>query len=229
MGFIALAVESAAQAIAWLTHGAALVPDLVLFDEAGQDMSPSQFAKAMADMLSDRAPPVIYILESERGAAELTSPSFRAGRDTFLLRPVRERDVFRALLMAHSRLAEKTSVLHAEGLELDVGLRLVHCGGRNVHLTRLECRLLEYLMRSEGRVVRPDELLERVWGFQPGTGGGEVLRAHLRNLRRKLAFVGVAGDVILTLPGRGYRFLDASARHPPAAGPPLFFGGLPDQ
>ena len=209
MGFIAIPVESAAQAIAWLTHGVALIPDLVLFDEVGQDMSPSQFTKAVADMVGNRAPLVIFITKSTGVASEFDSPPIDPERHTLLLRPARERDLFRALLTAHSRLAKKASALHAGGLELDVSLRLISHGGRNLHLTRFECRLLEYLMRHKGRVATADELLERVWGFQPGTGGSEVLRAHIRNLRRKLEFLGATGDLILTLPGRGYQLLDS--------------------
>jgi hypothetical protein len=66
------------------------------------------------------------------------------------------------------------------------------------------------------RVVTNDEILEHVWGFAPGTGTSEVIRAHVRNLRRKLQLLGAPRDVIWTVPGRGYRlreaFSDASVR-----------------
>jgi DNA-binding winged helix-turn-helix (wHTH) protein len=64
---------------------------------------------------------------------------------------------------------------------------------------------MEYIMWRKDRVVTNDELLEHVWGFEPGTGTCEVLRAHVRNLRHKLQLLGAPRDLIWTLPGRGYR------------------------
>ena len=205
MGFIATPVESAAQGLGWLNHSGGLIPDLILFDDAVGDMAPAQFAAALAEALADLAPPAIYIVSSEESAEALISSSFKPGQDVLFQRPVPARDVLRAVFSALRRATEDSSVLHAHGLELDVVRRMLGYRGRNIHLTRFECGFMEYIMRRKDRVVTCHELLEHVWGFEPGTGASEVVRAHVRNLRRKLQLLGAPRDLIWTLPGRGYR------------------------
>ena len=205
MGFVATPVESAAQGLRWLNQDHGFIPDLILFDDAVGDMAPARFAAALAETLGDMAPPVIYIVSSKESAAALTSSSLKLGLDVVLQRPVPARDVLRAAFSVLRRSAEESSVLHAHGLELDVVRRMLGYRGRNIHLTRFECGFMEYIMRRKDRVVTNDELLEHVWGFEPGTGASEVVRAHVRNLRRKLQLLGAPRDLIWTLPGRGYR------------------------
>jgi len=205
MGLIATPVESAAQGLSWLNHSGGLIPDLILFDDAVGDMAPARFAAALTGALGELTPPVIYIVSSEESAEALISSSLKPGQDAVLQRPVRARDVARAVFSALRRATEESSVLHAQGLELDVVRRILGYRGRNIHLTRFECGFMEYIMRRKDRVVTCHELLEHVWGFEPGTGALEVLRAHVRNLRRKLQLLGAPRDLIWTLPGRGYR------------------------
>jgi two-component system response regulator MprA/two-component system response regulator PrrA len=205
MGFVATPVESAAQGLRWLNQDHGFIPDLILFDDAVGDMAPARFAAALAEALGELAPPVIYIVSSKESAAALISSSLKLGLDVVLQRPVPARDVLRAAFSVLRRCAEESSVLHAHGLELDVVRRMLGYGGRNIHLTRFECGFMEYIMRRKDRVVTNDELLEHVWGFEPGTGASEVVRAHVRNLRRKLQLLGAPRDLIWTLPGRGYR------------------------
>ena len=228
MGLLATPVESAAQGLGWLNHSYDLIPDLILFDDAVGDMAPAQFAAALAEALGDVAPPVIYIVTSEESAEALVSSSLKPGQDAVLQRPVPARDVFRAMLSALRHAAEESSVLHAHGLELDVVRRMLAYRGRNIHLTRFECGFLEYLMRRKDRVVTNDELLEHVWGFEPGTGGLEVLRAHVRNLRRKLQLLGAPRDLIWTLPGRGHRLKEDVEAQPLGTGYPTAPGTTPD-
>jgi DNA-binding response OmpR family regulator len=215
MGFIAIAVESAAQGLGWFNRNDALIPDLILFDDAVGDMAPARFADALAEALGELAPPVIYIVSSEESAEALISSPPKPAQDVVLKRPVHTRDVIRAIFSVLRRSAEEDTVLHARGLELDVVRRMLGYRGRNIHLTRFECGFMEYLMWRKDRVVTSDELLEHVWGFEPGTGALEVLRAHVRNLRRKLQLLGAPRDSIWTLPGRGYRLKEPLESQPP--------------
>jgi DNA-binding response OmpR family regulator len=228
MGLIAAPLESAAQGLDWLNHNGGLIPDLILFDDAVGDMTPTQFAAALTEALGDVAPPVVYIVSSEENAESLISSSPMPSRDVVLQRPVLARDAFRAVFSALRHAAEESSVLHAHGLELDVVRRMLGYRGRNIHLTRFECGFMEYLMRRRDRVVTNDELLEHVWGFEPGTGGLEVLRAHVRNLRRKLQLLGAPRDLIWTLPGRGHRLKEDVEAQPLGTGYPTAPGTTPD-
>jgi DNA-binding response OmpR family regulator len=215
LGVIAVPIASASGALKSLDHGGGLIPDLILFDEAGEDMAPARFAAALTDALGDLAPPVVYIVRSDEIAAALTSLPLRMGQDVVLRPPVHHHDVCGAILSLLRRSPGEDAVLRAGSLELHIARRTLEYGDRNIHLTRLECAFIEYLMRHRGRVAGKDELLEHVWGFEPGTGSCEVLRAHVRNLRRKLELLKAPRDLIWTLPARGYQLREAPGSPPP--------------
>jgi len=185
-----------------------------MFDDAADDMPPADFAEDLLRRLGDAAPPVVYILTPERGNSSIPSPPLRPGFDVVMLRPVRVReDALCAVLSCVRRSAGADSVFHAGELDFDVVRRVASFQGRTVELTRFESLLLEYLARRAGRPVPCEELPERLWGFEPGTGAPEVVRAHVRNLRGKLRAIGVERELIQTLPGRGY-MLDVPADVP---------------
>jgi DNA-binding response OmpR family regulator len=92
----------------------------------------------------------------------------------------------------------------APDLRLDVQRRFALANGREIPLTRTEFRLLSYLFETQPREVPLTELLASVWGFtEDGRSASVLLRAHVRNLRLKLAQVGL-GDAIRSRRGRGY-------------------------
>jgi len=215
MGLITAPLESAAQGLDWLNHNGGLIPDLILFDDTVGDMAPARFATALTEALGDLTPPVVYVVSSQESVEALISTSLRPGQDVVLQRPLPAHDVFKAIFSLLRRAAEEESVLHAHGLELDVVRRMLGYRGRNIHLTRFECGFMEYIMRRKDRVVTCHELLEHVWGFEPGTGTLDVLRAHVRNLRHKLQLLGAPRDLIWTLPARGYRLKEDLETQPP--------------
>ncbi len=202
LGFLAVASATADRLLDLLSTGA--LPDVTLFEDGADHMSALQFGEELLRRLGDAAPPVVYLLTSQRGECSIPSPPFRPGLDVVLARPVRIRDVNRALMYCAQRSGSADSVLHAGELDFDVVRRVVSFQGRSVELTRFESLLLEYLMRRPGRAVPCEDLLEHLWGFEPGTGTPEVVRAHVRNLRGKLQAIGASRDLIKTLSGRGY-------------------------
>jgi len=87
---------------------------------------------------------------------------------------------------------------------------------RDQKLVRLGSRALDILCvlaSAGGKVVTKDELMERVWA---GVVVEEHnIQVHISALRRALAEDGDDESRIVTVSGRGYRFLDSP--HPPAA------------
>ena len=79
-------------------------------------------------------------------------------------------------------------------------------GDEKVHLTPIEWRLLEILVRNEGRLVAQRQLLQEVWGPAYGEETN-YLRVHMTHLRRKLEPDTSRPRYLITEPGIGYRFL----------------------
>ncbi|MDI6856928.1 MAG: winged helix-turn-helix domain-containing protein [Dehalococcoidia bacterium] len=84
--------------------------------------------------------------------------------------------------------------------------------GASVRLTPTEFRLFTYLMERPDEAVSVSALLENVWGFLPGTGGPDIVRAHVSNLRRKMETLGDKAFLLQTVARRGYRLADRPSR-----------------
>jgi two-component system OmpR family response regulator len=91
---------------------------------------------------------------------------------------------------------------------MDLVARAVRRAGEPIDLQPREFRLLEFLMRSEGKVVTRKMILEQVWDFHfdPKTN---VVETHISRLRSKLDRGGT--PLIHTVRGAGYS-LRAEAR-----------------
>ncbi len=77
-------------------------------------------------------------------------------------------------------------------------------GGRAVHLTPIEYRLLTTFVRNAGRVLTHSYLLREVWGLG-GAGQAHYLRIYVANLRKKLEDDPADPRYLVTEQGVGYR------------------------
>lgn len=77
--------------------------------------------------------------------------------------------------------------------------------GNAVSLTAREFHLLRYFAEHPGIDLSRDELLEQVWGHMAGTLTRTV-DMHVASLRQKLEPSPKKPEMIITVPGIGYRF-----------------------
>jgi len=190
--------------------------DLVALDLAAPGLPAEQFCRWLRADPDRLHVPVLFLGPRAALQVEGALPSaLRPDVDAYLGRPFDAEGLAEAvagLLPGGGAPAGLAKLLRAGPLSLDpVGrfLRWAHspAGGqdRQIRLTPIECRLLREFMEKPGLVLSTEELLVRVWGFYPGTGGAEVLRAHVRNLRRKLRRLHEGGELLVTVPRVGYR------------------------
>jgi len=105
----------------------------------------------------------------------------------------------------------------------DLTRRELQRDNSRVRLGNRALDILCVLASAEGRVVTKDELMAQVW---PGVVVEENnLHFHISSLRRALDADGTGESWIVTVPGRGYRFL--LPREPPPAGDLAPEGSLP--
>ena len=79
---------------------------------------------------------------------------------------------------------EENHVLRAGGLELDLYTKELTVDGRNVKLTPKEYAILEFLMRTPGRVYSAEQIYENVWKEE--AVNTETIMVHVRKLREKI-------------------------------------------
>lgn len=78
--------------------------------------------------------------------------------------------------------------------------------GEPVELSALEYKLLSYFIERRGAVLSRDELLDKVWGYDAMVYTRTV-DVHVAALRQKLEPVPGRPQYILTVHGRGYKFV----------------------
>ena len=126
------------------------------------------------------------LLLSARGALNERVEGLNAGADDYLAKPFAlDEVVARVRALARRGGDSKMAVLTVGDLTLDTISRVAKRGGREVELTSREFRLLEYLMRSAGRVCSRMMILEKVWeyNFDPGSN---VVDVYVGRLREKI-------------------------------------------
>lgn len=147
------------------------------------------------------------LLLTARDAPQDVVRGLDAGADDYLTKPF-SFEVLLARIRARTRApdARQASTLRYADLVLDRGAREVRRGGEPIRLTRTEFSILECLMRSAGRIVTRDQLIETVWGDREVSDNN--LEVFIRFLRVKVDPPGHR-KLIYTERGVGYSLRDS--------------------
>lgn len=206
VGHSVMACQSAASAVRAM---AAVRVDVLCVDTSLGALAVAEFCSWLHSDVERSCIPILFMLPPVARWAESAAPApIRPEQDDCLARQL---DVDRLiermsslLSKTPSRAASRPRFLRADSLTVDTETHELWREGRKVVLTPTEFLLFARFLERPGVVIPADELLERVWGFFPGTGAPAVVRVHMSNLRRKIAALGVSDCPLRTLPHRGY-------------------------
>lgn len=141
------------------------------------------------------------LLLTGRDAPEEIVRGLEAGADDYLTKPF-SFDVLLARIRARTRrLGQKNSELRFADLTIDLEEHKAWRGKRQIVLTRTEFAILECLLRSAGRVVTRDRLIDTVWSDREVSENN--LDVFIKFLRSKVDVPGSA-KLIHTERGLGY-------------------------
>jgi two-component system KDP operon response regulator KdpE len=198
-GFEVTAVATAQEALdsAALRAPDAAIIDLILPDGDGVDVCAQ--LRSWSDM------PILVL--SAVGEEAQKVRALDAGADDYVTKPFGPRELIARLNAVIRRAGESVDepTIEADGLVIDLPGHSVRRDGDDVHLTPTEYDLLVALARNRGRLMTHGALLTEVWGpaYAEDT---QTLRAHIKNLRRKIEPPGADQRYIRTELGVGYRF-----------------------
>jgi DNA-binding response OmpR family regulator len=166
-------------------------------------MLPGRDGLSVLKQLRARRIATPVLLLSARGEVDERVEGLDAGADDYLPKPfVVAELVARIRALGRRGQENRSAVLRVADLTLDTVTHQAGRGGVVIELTAREYRLLEFLMRSTGRICGRMTILEKVWdyGFDPGTN---IVDVYIRRLREKLDD-GFEPKLLHTARGVGY-------------------------
>lgn len=149
-------------------------------------MLPGRDGLSVLRLLRERQNRVPVLLLSARGEVNERVEGLDAGADDYLPKPFALAElVARVRAMGRRGSETRATVLQVANLTLDTVSRVARRGEATIQLTDREYRLLEFLMRSPGRICGRMSILEKVWDFDfdPGTN---LVDVYIRRLREKI-------------------------------------------
>ncbi|MDY7229916.1 response regulator transcription factor [Hyalangium rubrum] len=198
----------AVTGVAALTAAREQRPELVLLDLMLPDMPGTEVCKQLRSSALTRD--VLIVMLTAKGEEADRVRGFEVGADDYVTKPFSVRELVLRLkaILRRSGPSREDSAAHVLGpLKLDVGAHRFYVDNKEVTLTALEFRLLEYLMTRVGRVSTREQLLEEVWGLSSSLET-RTIDTHVMRLRDKL---GLARAYLETVRGVGYRIVDPNA------------------
>jgi two-component system, OmpR family, response regulator MprA len=175
-------------------------PDVIVLDVGLPDIDGLQVCRTLRD--GGNRTPVLML--TARVEVPDRIAGLDAGADDYLIKPYDVGELqarLRALVRRHVE-GSDGHVLRFADVELDPDQHVARVGDRVVDLTRTEFKLLELFMLNPRRVLSPQLIYDRVWGYDFGPEGN-ALRVYVGYLRRKLQ-VGGSPRLIQTIHGVGY-------------------------
>jgi two-component system, OmpR family, KDP operon response regulator KdpE len=169
---------------------------------------PGRDGFAVIRAVRDVAPTPILVL-SARGEVDQKVKALELGAADYITKPFHMEELLARLKVAlrHGlQVTGEAPVFRSGTLAVDLVSRHVSRNGVEVHLTRLEYKILRCLVANAGRAVTHQQLCREVWGPRP-LGNIPYLRELISQLRQKIDSGAGGGRVLATEPGVGYRLL----------------------
>ena len=187
-------------------------PQLVLLDLA---LSGVDGFELMQDILDIANVPVICL--SAQGRDQDIERALELGASDYLVKPFSPTELTARIRAALRRTAaadagDTASPFALGDLTIDYAQRRVEIAGQPVHLTPIEYEMLRVLSLNGGRPLTHEQLLRRVWRVNTG-GDPQMVRTHMRRLRRKLGDDADNPRYVFTEPRVGYRMPRANDVH----------------
>lgn len=182
-------------------------PDLILLDLNLPGIDGLEVCKRIR--AHSNLPPIIVI--SVKDAEPDKVLALDLGADDYIAKPFGMNEV-----LARIRVALRHAVPIPVGTQpyltigplcVDFAQRQVLVNGQEVKLSPTEYDLLKVLLKNRGKIMTQQMLLTQVWGSEHDQRS-HYLHVYIGHLRRKIEPDPVNPQLLLTIPGAGYRFND---------------------
>jgi len=181
-------------------------PDLIILDT---NLPEAQTLNLIRSLRAEMLTPILLLTPSR--SDEFILETYKAGVDDCIPKPASP-SLFQAKVKVWLRRFGSISVdaldpISVGALQLFPSEKVaILKNGNMVRLTKMELRLLYYLMSRPGHTVPIEELNRRVWGYTNELDS-TMLKNMIYRLRRKIEIDPANPQLIQTVSGVGYKFV----------------------
>lgn len=188
-----------------LTRAAEEPPDLIILDLMLPGINGYEVCKRLKE--SQPETPIVMLTAKSQEADIVTGLDL--GADDYITKPFSVLELLARINALLRRSRSDTPVpeeMHIGDLEINFKKYQAQKGGKALELSPREFEILRYLLGRKGEVVSRDDLLNEVWGYEsfPYT---RTIDAHIATLRKKIEDSPDKPALIITIHGKGYKFL----------------------
>jgi DNA-binding response OmpR family regulator len=177
-------------------------PDLVLLDIMMPDMDGYTVCQRIREFSQ-----VPIIMVTAKGDDKEKVEGLNIGADDYVTKPFSASELAARVRAVLRRIGNQDkppeSVFRYKDLLIDFASHRVMVSDQELNLTSTEYKLLSYISSNAGRVITPDQLLDKVWG-EEYIGAPHLLQVNIARLRQKLGDDAKNPTYIMTRPGIGY-------------------------
>lgn len=121
------------------------------------------------------------------------------GADDYITKPFSTRELIARI--NRIILKEKQNlIIKIKDIEFDIDKMVVLKNSKEVSLTSLELKILNLLFTNLNKVVKREDIIEKVWEWTGNDINDNTVTVYLKRIRKKLD-----SDIIKTIKGIGYR------------------------
>ena len=183
-------------------------PDLILLDIMMPEMDGYQFVTAYR---KESETPIILLTAKLEETDKVLG--LELGADDYVTKPFSPRELQARVKAVLRRVNEKPEISSESQFlfgDITVDFQKYEClkAGEIIQLTTLEFDLLKFLINHKGVVVSRDRIMDEVWGKEVFVAPRTV-DTHILNLRKKIEDNPAQAKWIISVRGRGYKFLSS--------------------
>lgn len=203
VGYPVVAMKSGEEA---LEHLHSANPDLILLDIEMPGIDGFTVCRKIRKSLTV---PIIF-LTVRRGILDKVK-CFELGGDDYVTKPF-DFEELEARIQANLRRyytypQTQSNILKYGKLEIHLHSYECYLNDKLIDLSAKEMELLIHLARHPNQVWSQEQLFDRVWGLD-AAGNIDTVRVHISYLRRKLEIDNTNPQIIKTVHGFGYMFIE---------------------
>jgi two-component system, OmpR family, phosphate regulon response regulator PhoB len=191
-----------------------VLPEVILLDVMLPGLDGLKVCQQLRSGERTKAIPIIMITAKSEENDQVVG--YAVGADDYVTKPFSNKILLqkvKVLLRRAQGQVDSSDVIEHMGVKLDRIRHKVSFHATDVVLTPTEFKLLECLVRQPGRAFTRHQLMDAAIGE-----GAVVLErtidVHVKTLRKKLSDIRDEVDVIETVRGVGYRFVEAAEEVP---------------